>query len=124
MNDVIEGVETFFKRCENCRMCYRYQEHEHNIHNFNDTFLIGFDVCRFLRQCLQEHLPIGSIVKVLESQLGQQLNSQNVINAYLHFDSLSQHSYEYSCSLCGYHPKILIMDLNKKVAFNCNVSNL
>ena len=124
MNDVIDGIETFYKRCENCRMCYRYQENDRNIHNFNDTFLIGFDVCRFLRQCLQEHLPIGSIVNVLESQLGKRLHSQSVIDAYLHFDSLSLHSYEYSCTLCGYHPKILIMDLNKKVAFNCNVSNL
>ena len=63
-------------------------------------------------------------MNILESQLGKQLHSQSVIDAYLHFDSLSQHSYEYSCTLCGYHPKILIMDLNKKVAFNCNVSNL
>ena len=61
MNDVIEGVETSYKRCENCRMCHRYQEIDRKIHNFNDTFLIGFDVCRFLRQCSQEHLPIGSI---------------------------------------------------------------
>ena len=124
MNDVIEGIETFYKRCENCLMCYRYQENDRSIHNFNDTFLIGFDVCPFLQQCLQEHLPIGSIVNVLESQLGKRLHSQSVIDAYLHFDSLSQHTYEYSCTLCGYHPKILIMDLNKKVAFNFNVSNL
>ena len=92
MNDVIEGIETFYKRCENCRMCYRYQENDRSIHNFNDTFLIGFDVYRFLRQCLQEHLPIGSIVNVLESQLGKRLHSQSVIDAYLHFDSLSQHT--------------------------------
>ena len=75
--------------------------------------MIGFDVYRFLRQCLQEHLPIGSIVNVLESQLG---------NTYLHFDSLSQHTYEYSCTLCGYHPKILIMHLHLIVMFqiwNC-----
>lgn len=56
MSDVIEGVETFYKRCKNCGMCFRYQEHDRSIHIFNDTFLIGFDVCNFLRQCLQEHL--------------------------------------------------------------------
>jgi len=79
MNDVMEGVETFFKRCENCPMCCRYQEHDRKIHNFNDTLLIRFDVCHFLQQCLQEHLPIGSSVKVLESQLGERLNSQSVL---------------------------------------------
>lgn len=73
-------------------MCYRYQENDRNIHNFNDTFLIGFNVCHFLQQCLQEHFPIGSIVNMLESQLGNWLHSQSVIDAYLHFDSLSQHS--------------------------------
>ena len=99
MNDVIGGVETFLKQCENCSMCYRYQENDNNVHNFNDIFLLGFDVCRLLQQCLQEHLPIGIIVKVLESQLGKQLNAENIVNAYLHFVSLSQHSYEYSCSL-------------------------
>ena len=61
---------------------------------------------------------------IMSPIVGKRLHSQSVIDAYLHFDSLSQHTYEYSCTLCGYHPKILIMDLNKKVAFNCNVSNL
>ena len=50
-------------------MCYRYQENDRNIHNFNDTFLVAFDVDHFLRQCLQEHLPIGSIMNVLNQGL-------------------------------------------------------
>ena len=84
--NVIEGIETFYKWCENCCVCCRYQENDRNIHNFNDTFLIGFDVCRFLGHCLQKYLPIGSIVNILESQLGKQLQSQSGIDAYLHFD--------------------------------------
>ena len=87
LNYVVEGVETFYKRCEECGMCYRYQEIDHYIHNFNDSFLLGLDVCQFLRDSLQQHLPIGSIVKVLEGRLKRRLNPQTVVNAYLHFDA-------------------------------------
>ena len=47
-----------------------------------------------------------------------------MVNAYLHFDALSDHSYDYNCLLCGYHPTTLIMDLNKKVSFACNMSDM
>ena len=124
LNYVAEGVETFYKRCEECGMCYRYQEIDCYIHNFNDSFLIGLDVCRFLRDSLQQHLPIGSVVKVLEGRLKRRLNPQTVVNAYLHFDALTDHSYDYNCLLCGYHPTTLIMDLNKKVSFACNMSDM
>ena len=40
-----------------------------SIHNFNDSFLIGLNVCQFLCDSLQQHLPIKSVVKVLEGQL-------------------------------------------------------
>ena len=69
MRGMFEGVETFFKQCTNCKMAYRYQEWEDGLHNYNDNFLLGLDVCKFLRDCLQQHLPIGSIVNVLGSQI-------------------------------------------------------
>lgn len=75
LNKFVDGVETYYKRCGKCGMCYRYQEVDSDIHNFNDTFLIGLDVCRFLRDSLQQHLPIGSIVKVLEGRLNRRLNA-------------------------------------------------
>ena len=124
MKEVVEGVETCYKLCDKCGLCYRYQETDLGIHNFNDIFLIGLDVCMFLRDCLQQHIPIGSIVKVLEGQLNKRINVQDVVNAYLHFNSLSEHAYDFCCLLCGYHPTILIMDLNKKVSFACNKLDL
>ena len=63
-------------------------------------------------------------MKVLEGRLKRHLNPQMVVNAYLHFDALSDHSYDYSCLLCGYHPTTLIMDLNKKVSFAYNMSDI
>ena len=64
-------------------MCYRYQEVDRDIHNFNGTLLIGLDVCQFLRECLQQHIPIGSIVKVLELRLNRRLNSETAIDKCL-----------------------------------------
>ena len=106
MKDIFESVETYYKRCEACGVCYRYQETALGILNYNDTFLIGLDVCSFLRDCLQQHIPIGSIVKVLQSRLKTRLNAQDVVNAYLPFDSMSEHDYNFFCILCGYYPVI------------------
>ncbi len=52
------------------------------------------------------------------------MNVQAIINAYLHYESMCDHSYDFSCNLCGYHPTTLVMDLNKKVAFDCPFSEL
>ena len=124
MDAMVTGAQIYYKSCPNCQICYRYQEYSDGVYDFNDTFLISIEVCNFLRGCLLQHVPIGSVVKVLESKIGVCLNAQAILNAYLHFDALSEHSYEYSCILCGYHPKVLIMDLNKKIAFRCSASNL
>ena len=61
---------------------------------------------------------------MLQSRLKTHLNAQDVVNAYLHFDSMSQHDYNFFCILCGYHPTTLIMDLNKKVSFVPDKSQL
>lgn len=124
IDTVLKDVETYFKKCTKCNVCYRYQEHEDGLHNFNDLLIVGLDLCLFLRSCLQQHLPIGSLVNVLEGRLNTSLDSQSILNAYLHFDSLSDHTYDFYCVLCGYHPITIIMDLNKKVAFDCPVQDL
>ena len=89
MHTLYENVETFFKCCSSCGMCYRYQKYAGGIHNFNDNFLIAINVCTFLCESLQQHLPIGSVVKVLESHVETPLDKQTILNAYLHFESLS-----------------------------------
>jgi len=32
------------------------------------------------------------------------MEAQTIVSAYLHFEFLSQHDYDYYCVLCGYHP--------------------
>jgi hypothetical protein len=124
MDSVITNAQTYFVRCDTCGMCFRYQEHKEGVHNFNDTFLMGLDVCMYLRDCLQCHIPIGSASEVLERSLQTKLNNRMIMNAFLHFDALSSHQYRFNCSICGHHPTIIIMDLNRKVSFQCPAESL
>ena len=114
----------FVVKCDDGEMCYRYQESTDGVHNYNDNFLLGIDLCISLRNSLQQHVAIGSIVKILKQQLHTRLSAQTIINAYLHFKTLSDHRYNFNCCICGYHPKALIMDLNKKINFRCSMSDL
>jgi hypothetical protein len=40
-----------------------------------------------------------------------------MLNAYLHFEALSDHEYDFSCHLCGYFPPLLSLDVDKKGVF-------
>ena len=117
MDAMVIGAQIYYKSCPNCHISYRHQEYSDAVNNFCDTLLISIVVCNFLRGCLLQHIPIGSMVKVLESKIGVCLKALTIPNEYLHFDALSKHSYEYSSVLCEYHPKIIIMNLNKKTTF-------
>ncbi len=43
----------------------------------------------------------------------------SVFRAYCHFEAPSDRTYEFNCVDCGFHPAVLIADLNRKVAFKC-----
>lgn len=45
----ISDVTVYHKICPRCQTQYRYQEWSHGIHNYNDSLLIGLDVCLFIR---------------------------------------------------------------------------
>ena len=47
-----------------------------------------------------------------------------ILNAFLHFDALSCHECRFNCSICGHHPSIITMDLNRKVSFQCPAESL
>ena len=123
MTKVIESVNTFFKYCSNCSMFYRYQEYEDGVHNFDDLLLLGLDLCIYLRASLMHHIPTYTFIDVMSQVLDVKVDHQKCLQAYLHFDAMSKHEYTFNCVECGYHPSILIMDVNKKVAFKNNPSS-
>ena len=123
MTSVIEGVETYFKICKRCNNYYRYQEFDDGVHNFDDTFLLGIDVCIYLRGATKYHVAVGTACKIISDIHLLKLDEQKVLNAYVHFEALSDRTYQFTCLQCGYYPPILIADLNRKVGFKYSMSN-
>ena len=52
------------------------------------------------------------------------VNYQKVLNGYLLFDVLCQSDKEFYCYICGHHPWILVMDLNRKTAFKMSANEI
>ena len=123
MQGMTEGVETFFKICYSCNNYYRCQECNYGLHNYNDVFLLGLDVCLFLRESIRNHVAVGTICTILECILKVKIDFPSVLHAYSHFEALSDRPYAFNCVQCGYYPPILIADVNRKVAFKCRTTN-
>ena len=50
--------------------------------------------------------------------------SGDIVKAYILFEALLNNLYSFYCNSCGYYPWILVMDLNKKIAFKCTFEEL
>ena len=69
---------------------------------------------------LKVHNAVGRTVEAVENWLQLrpfQLPRATMLNAYLHFEALSDHEYDFCCHLCGYFPPLLSLDVNKKGVF-------
>ncbi|XP_048010469.1 uncharacterized protein LOC125244425 [Megalobrama amblycephala] len=122
---IIHDVATYSKCCHQCGIHYRYQEWKDGLHNFNDSVILDLPLCLHLRNMLQVHTAVGRVVQCLEVTIGEQFPpAKTVLHAYLHFEALTGHEYEYSCVTCGDHPPIVIMDLHRKGAFNMSLSDI
>lgn len=68
----------------------------------------------------QVHNAVSRTVEAIENWLQLrpfQLPRGPMLNAYLHFEALSDHSYDFSCIMCGYFPPLLSLDVDKKGVF-------
>ncbi|XP_041840399.1 LOW QUALITY PROTEIN: uncharacterized protein LOC121639302, partial [Melanotaenia boesemani] len=122
---VVEGISTYRKSCLNCGMIYRYQEWEEGIHNFDDHIILSLHLCLMVRNALQTHTAISKVIEIIETTEKVSFpNKERVLQAYLHFEALTNHDYTYSCVSCGYSPAVVVMDLHKKGVFNMPVSEI
>ncbi len=77
--------------------------------HFPPLFLLSF----------KNHTAVGRVVQIIEATEGESLPKGDLImQAYLHFEALSDLDYIYSCVSCGYNPCTVIMDLHKKGVFS------
>lgn len=58
-------------------------------------------------------MEISKIIQIIEATEGVSfLQEERVLQAYLHFEALTNHDYTYSCVSCGYSPAIVVMDVH------------
>ncbi|XP_027881590.1 uncharacterized protein LOC114149740 isoform X3 [Xiphophorus couchianus] len=119
MTGVVKGISTYRKTCPTCSMVYRYQDWEDGVHNFNDHLLLSIHLCLVLRNALQTHTAVSRIIEMIEYTEGENFpNKDRILQAYLSFEGLSDHDYQYSCISCGYHPAVVVMERHKKGVFS------
>ncbi|XP_056892376.1 uncharacterized protein LOC130527698 [Takifugu flavidus] len=122
---VVEGISTYRRSCLNCGLMYRYQEWEDGFHNFDDHILLSLHLCLIFRNALQTGVEISKIIQIIEATEGVSFPpEERVLQAYLHFEALSNHDYTYSCVSCGYSPAVVVMDVHKNGVFDVPVCDL
>lgn len=64
-------------------------------------------------------MDISKIIQIIEATEGVSFPpEERVLQAYLHFEALTNHDYTYSCVSCGYSPAVVVMDVHKNGVFD------
>ncbi|XP_077862074.1 uncharacterized protein LOC144343260, partial [Saccoglossus kowalevskii] len=71
----------------------------------------------FLRSSITNHVAIGSFVSAWEDANKEHIPHDVVCKAYQHFEALTDHTYDFTCVICGSNPPVIITDLQKKACF-------
>ena len=116
---VINNIQIYRKTCSNCDMVYFYQEFSDGVHNFDSKVTLSLDFCIHLRANLTTHTSVSRVIESMEREYNISIcYRKQVLDAYLHFETLCDHKYTYNCFQCGKYPVMLIGDGNKKTVYN------
>ena len=123
---LVGNYSVYVKKCPSCQMFYRYQECTDGIHNVDDDLFVENRIYMFMKENLQEHNSIGGTVKSLNRLPGmtKKLDEKRILDGYFMFDVLSTNDHPFFCDQCGHHPHILVADLNRKLAFRCDMDDV
>ncbi|XP_050398510.2 HMG domain-containing protein 3 [Patella vulgata] len=85
---------------------------------YNNTTIVTLQLCLLLRTGVQKHVAVGRMCSILEEAYKGVQFPQHILDAYIHFESLTDHSYDFNCIRCGHYPPIIILDANRKSSFS------
>ncbi|CAL9685229.1 unnamed protein product [Knipowitschia caucasica] len=112
---ILQDVSTYYKFCPRCGVPYRYQEWGEGLHNFNDHLLLDLPLCLMIRNTLQAQTTFGQIVESLKANKGAAFPSPDaLLQAYLHFEALTDTQNQYSCVTYGTRPPVVVSELHNK----------
>lgn len=66
---------------------------------------------------LQVHIPVESEIEALCQTHGYNIPRGLMLKALQMFEALSDRDYAFTCVLCGYHPSVVITDVQRKACF-------
>lgn len=104
-NGLIENVTTYCKVCPTCRLPVRYQEYKESVHNYDDIFMISYELLDTLEKGLECSIALGRHTDLINRRLNTNIRPQNIINSFLHFEALCDRKYSFNCVVCGHHPE-------------------
>lgn len=84
---------------------------------YNITIL--YNVTPVSDHFFQTGVEISKVIQIIEATEGVSFpQEERVLQAYLHFEALTNHDYTYSCVSCGYSPAVVVMDVHKNGVFD------
>lgn len=104
-------------RCDRCLSAVVQKTFESILYFITDH-IRGHKIVNILCY-LQKHTAITRALDILNDCHGVKYPPQ-IHSAYVHFETLCNHQFEFECALCGHYPHILILDGNRKCAFRMN----
>lgn len=105
---IVTGFMTSTCVCSECGCSYRYHDWKHGVFNFNNHTLVTIPLLLHIRSMLSTDTAITRTISGLQEKLDIELNTAELENAYLAFEALVRHEYDFSCVRFGHPPKILI----------------
>ena len=121
---IVNDIDIYIKICTKCDTPYRYQEFHEGFHNFDDMLFLSYDMLNILHESVAKHIAIGSLAEVFGHRYESKINPNKIVHTYQHFDALCDKAYNFNCVICGYHPKILTVDVNRKTVFVLDLSSI
>ena len=123
MRWVQDGVNVYKRVCQSCTFEWQYQEWQDGLHNYDNHTFLTFELCHHFRSSIQSHVAVGRATTILRRN-NDVPYPEDIYQIYLHFEALTNHSYDFNCILCGCRPPVLIIDGHWKAAFDYDVEKV
>ena len=118
-----DNVKLYYKTCIRCNSNYYYKEWRNGLHVASNKLILTFDLCLQIREYLLQGSAVckttQAVVSMLQRYYGPlPVTASDICDAYTDFEIMTDHSYSYTCNICGEFPKILMTSTCRQGCFN------
>eukprot|EP00743_Colponemidia_sp_Colp-15_P011363 GILK01012664.1.p1 GENE.GILK01012664.1~~GILK01012664.1.p1 ORF type:complete len:1303 (-),score=70.66 GILK01012664.1:212-4090(-) len=126
LDGIIKNVTVCIRFCRSplCGLPVRYSEWNEGILNFNDHTFISVGLFVHMLCDLQNHTAPGRTIRSHAMFLGERINEQELLNAFVSLLPLLDIEENEVCIFCGFFPWFLVADANHKVGFDIDFEKM